>query len=60
MNRRRQRRRFSADFAGIGRARRLREGKIQEAVIPVKELNPRSRIFLVNSVRGLWEARLER
>jgi len=43
---------------GLERAALLREGRIEEAVIPAADLPRCSRLFLVNSVRGLWEARL--
>lgn len=41
---------------GIYRSLLLEQGKIREAILRVEDLQPTSRIFLMNSVRGLWEA----
>ncbi len=42
-------------LAGIGRARLLDEGKIEEALITVDEIDSSTGLFLVNSVRGMWK-----
>jgi len=36
----------------------LEKGEIQEGAIKLSDLQNRSRIFLINSVRGMWEATL--
>ncbi|HOO78449.1 MAG TPA: aminodeoxychorismate synthase component I [bacterium] len=45
---------------GTYRAALLRQKKIEEAVIRVEDLRAASRVYLMNSVRGLWEATLVR
>ncbi|PWH13915.1 MAG: aminodeoxychorismate synthase component I [Anaerolineae bacterium] len=40
---------------GTARAEWLSQGKLREAVIRVEELSGCDKIFLLNSVRGLWE-----
>lgn len=42
-------------LAGIGRSRLLQDGMVGEEILTVGELGRCSRMFLVNSVRGLWE-----
>lgn len=44
---------------GTFRARLLAEGRVQERVIPVATLPDYERIYLANSVWGLWEVALE-
>lgn len=41
---------------GIERARLLAEGRLQEAVLTVDDLQRADRILLMNSVRGIWQA----
>lgn len=41
---------------GIERARLLAEGKLREAILTVDDLQSADRIWLVNSVRGMWMA----
>ena len=41
---------------GIERARLLEEGKLREAILTVADLQSADRIWLVNSVRGMWMA----
>ena len=36
----------------------LLQGKIRESIVKVSDLKNQSRIFLINSVRGMWEATL--
>lgn len=43
---------------GVYRAYLLEQGKISERVIRVEDLAQCSRLFLINSVRGLWEVSL--
>lgn len=45
-------------LAGVYRETLLRVGRISERVIRTDELPACSRIFLVNSLRGMWEVRL--
>lgn len=45
-------------LSGVYRAYLLEQGKISERVIRVEDLPKCSRLFLINSVRGLWEASL--
>ena len=40
---------------GIERARLLAEGKLREAVLTAQDLQSADRIWLVNSVRGMWQ-----
>jgi len=40
---------------GIERARLLAEGKLREAILTVDDLQSADRIWLVNSVRGMWQ-----
>ena len=44
---------------GTYRSLLLEEGKIREEIINVQDLARCSRIWLVNSVRGMWEVSLE-
>jgi len=41
---------------GIYRSLLLDQGRIKEAILRVEDLQATSRIFLMNSVRGMWEA----
>lgn len=41
---------------GIQRRYLLEQGQIQEQIIKLSDIKNNSRIFLVNSVRGMWEA----
>lgn len=43
---------------GTYRSLLLRQGKVREEVIRIRDLYQCSRIFLVNSVRGMWEVSL--
>ena len=43
---------------GVARARLLKEGKIREAVLTRPDLARSPRVFLVNSVRGVYEVRV--
>lgn len=45
-------------LAGVYRETLLREGRIFERIVRTDELPACSRIFLANSVRGMWEVRL--
>lgn len=45
-------------LGGVHRAWLLETGQIEERVLPLNELPRFHRIFLVNSVRGLWEVSL--
>jgi para-aminobenzoate synthetase/4-amino-4-deoxychorismate lyase len=45
-------------LAGVERAALLAEGRIREAVVPVADLRRGQRFWLVNSVRGLYDAEL--
>lgn len=45
-------------LAGVYRAWLLETGQVEERVLPLDELPRFHRIFLVNSVRGLWEVSL--
>lgn len=47
-------------LAGVRRARLLAKGRAREAVVRVADLPRCTRILLVNSVRGVWEATFER
>nr|WP_242035614.1 MULTISPECIES: aminodeoxychorismate synthase component I [unclassified Leptolyngbya] len=44
---------------GVYRSYLLEQGKIVERVVRVEDLPKCSRVFLINSVRGLWEVDLE-
>ncbi|MCU0488486.1 MAG: aminodeoxychorismate synthase component I [Anaerolineales bacterium] len=46
-------------LAGVYRAWLLKTGQVKERVLSVDELPRFQRIFLANSVRGLWEVNLE-
>jgi len=46
-------------LAGIHRNRLLRQDKVIEQVVKADDLGQCSRIWLVNSVRGMWEVSLE-
>ena len=46
-------------LAGIYRAHMLAQGKLQEQVIKLEDVQRCSRIFLINSVRGMWEVSIE-
>lgn len=41
---------------GIGRSLLLAQGQVSEAIITVQDLRRCARIYLVNAVRGMWEA----
>ena len=43
-------------LAGVERAALLAEGRLREAVVRAADLRPGQRLWLLNSVRGLWEA----
>lgn len=43
---------------GVYRARLLDQGKIAEQVVRLEDLRRAAKIYLVNSVRGMWEASL--
>jgi para-aminobenzoate synthetase / 4-amino-4-deoxychorismate lyase len=43
---------------GVYRSYLLKHNRITEGVVRVQELESCSRIFLINSVRGIWEVRL--
>ncbi|HLB30043.1 MAG TPA: aminodeoxychorismate synthase component I [Gammaproteobacteria bacterium] len=45
-------------LAGVYRETLLREGRISERIIRKEELPVCSRIYLINSVRGMWEIQL--
>jgi para-aminobenzoate synthetase/4-amino-4-deoxychorismate lyase len=45
-------------LAGVERAHLLAEGRVREAVVRVEELRRVPRLWLVNSVRGLYDARI--
>jgi para-aminobenzoate synthetase/4-amino-4-deoxychorismate lyase len=47
-------------LAGVRRARLIAEGRAREAVVRVADLPRCTRILLANSVRGVWEATLEK
>ena len=44
-------------LAGTYRALLLEQGEIEERVLPLESLDHASRVFLINSVRRLWEGR---
>lgn len=46
-------------LAGVGRALLLEKAEVRERVVRLDELDRVTRIHLVNSVRGRWEARFE-
>ena len=45
---------------GIERARLLADGKLREAILSVEDLYSADGILLVNSVRGVWQATLQK
>ena len=45
-------------LAGVYRGHLLAQGEIQEKVITVEDASRAERLFLINSVRGMWRARL--
>jgi len=45
-------------LAGVERAHLLAEGRLREKVVRTGEIQPGQRRWLLNSVRGLWEAEL--
>lgn len=45
-------------LAGTYRGWLIEQGKVKERVIRVEELEKRERVFLANSVRGMWEVEI--
>ena len=43
---------------GIYRSLLLEQGKIKERIIHIRDLQRCSRVYLINSVRGMWEVSL--